>query len=123
MNDTLYQYGHLFATQWLDLVWLFVTPLIVHKGQRIKALAFMILCMVVLRLQVGIVESTGFIKGFTGFLYWELMTRGFVVYGIFNLIYLLLSYFSPYTRGPIYLAASLSIFFMAFTVSSVVLII
>lgn len=123
MNDTLYQYGHLFATQWLDLVWLFVTPLIVHKGQRIKALAFMILCMVVLRLQVGIVESTGFIKGFTGFLDWELMTRGFVVYGIFNLIYLLLSYFSPYTRGPIYLAASLSIFFMAFTVSSVVLII
>ena len=51
------------------------------------------------------------------------MYRGYVVYGIFNFLYLLLSHYSPYTKGIIYLAASLSIFFMAFTVSCVVLII
>ena len=123
MNDTLYQYGNLFVTQWLDVLWVFLAPLLVHKGQRFKAVAFMIICMVTLRLQVGIVESTGFKNGFTGLIDWSLMTRGFIVYGIFSAFYLLLSYFSPYTRGPIYLAASLTIFFMAFTVSSLVLII
>lgn len=123
MTDTLYQYGNLFVTQWLDVVWLALAPLLVHKGQRLKAMAFMIICMVTLRLQVEIIQSTGFKNGFTGLIDLGLMARGFIVYGIFSGLYLLLSYLSPYTRGPIYLAASLTIFFMAFTVSSIVLII
>ncbi|MDD3019775.1 MAG: hypothetical protein PHX61_02190 [Alphaproteobacteria bacterium] len=123
MFETIHYYGHLFVTEWLDVLWLLLTPLIVHKKQLWKALAFMILCMLVLRLQVEIVQSTGYSTGFTGLLDWPLMYRGFGVYGFFCALYLLLSYFSPYTRGAIYLAASLSIFFMAFTVSSIVLII
>ncbi len=122
MNDTLYYYGHFFVTDWLDVLWVFLAPLLVHKGQRLKAVAFMLLCMITLRLQVEIIQSTGFQNGFTGLIDWSLMTRGFIVYGFFSALYLLLSYFSPYTRGPIYLAASLSIFFMAFTVSFIVLI-
>jgi len=121
--DTLHYYGYLFVHEWLDAVWLLLTPLIVHKGQRLKALGFVFLCMITLRLQVEIVQSTGFERGFTGLLDWALMTRGFAVYGVFTAIYLLLSYFSPFSRGVIYMAASLSIFFMAFTVSSIVLII
>lgn len=100
-----------------------LAPVIVHQGQRVKALAFVVTCMITLRLQVGIVKSTGFDKGFTGFLDWDLMVRGFAVYGFFTALYLILSYLSPFTRGPIYLAASLTVFFMAFTVSSIVLII
>ncbi|HPQ50407.1 MAG: hypothetical protein H6864_09845 [Micavibrio sp.] len=123
MLDTIHYYGHLFVSDWLDTVWLVITPLIVHKRQRWKALAFMLLCMFVLRLQVEIIQSTGFETGFTGLLDWSLMNRGFVVYGFFSTLYLLLSYFSPFTHSAIYLAASLSIFFMAFTASSIVLII
>lgn len=123
LNDTLYYYGHLFVTDWLDSVWILIAPLIVHKGQRLKAIAFMLLCMIVLRLQVEIVESTGYDLGFTGLLDWPLMVRGYVIYGFFASLYLLLSFLSPFTRGAIYLAASLTIFFMAFTVSSIVLII
>lgn len=107
----------------MDILWIPLTLLIVHKKQRLSACAYMLLCMLVLRLQIEIVQDTGFEKGFTGLLDWPLMYRGYVVYGIFNFLYLLLSHYSPYTKGIIYLAASLSIFFMAFTVSCVVLII
>lgn len=123
MDDQIYDFGHIFVTQWLDAVWLLLAPVVVHKGQRWKALAFVVLCMTVLRLQVGIVDSFGFDKGITGWLGWPAMDRGFAVYGIFTALYLVLSWFSPMTRGAIYLAASLSIFFMAFAVSSIVLII
>ena len=79
--------------------------------------------MTVLRLQIEIAQEMGFAKGVTGLIDWPLIIRGYVVYGVFFFVYLLLSYLSPYTRGAIYLAASLTIFFMAFTVSSIVLII
>ena len=114
---------YVFTSGWLDVVWIPVAALAVHAGQRLKAVAFVILCMLVMRLQIEIVESTGFRKGFTGLVEMSLYHRGLITYGIFITIYLLLSYFSPYTKGVIYLAASISIFFMAFLVSSLVLII
>jgi hypothetical protein len=114
---------YVFTSGWLDVVWIPVAAMAVHTGQRLKAVAFVVLCMIVMRLQIEIVESTGFRKGFTGLLDSSLYHRGLVTYGIFITIYLLLSYFSPYTKGVIYLAASISIFFMAFLVSSIVMII
>jgi hypothetical protein len=120
--ESLQYYGHFLVWHYLDAFWLPLALCIVHKGQRLKAIGFMLLCMVVLRLQIEIVESTGFAKGVTGLIDWPLIVRGYVVYGLFFALYLLLSYLSPFTRGAIYLAASLSIFFVAFTVSSIVLI-
>ena len=114
---------YVFTSEWLDVVWIPVAALVVHKGQKLKAVAFVVLCMMVMRLQIEIVESTGFRKGFTGLMDASLYHRGLIVYGVFITIYLLLSYFSPYTKGVIYLAASISIFFMAFLVSSIVMII
>ncbi len=114
---------YVFTSGWLDVIWIPVAALAVNAGQRLKAVAFVILCMLVMRLQIEIVESTGFRKGFTGLWDMSLYHRGLLTYGIFITIYLLLSYFSPYTKGVIYLAASISIFFMAFLVSSIVMII
>ena len=122
MNDMLQEWGHIFVWEWLDLMWIPIALIIVHKGQRIKACAFILVCMMVMRLQLQIFEMMGFAKGITGFIDWPLIFRGYAIYGIFISLFLILSYFSPYTRGPVYLAASLSIFFMAFTVSSIVLI-
>ena len=110
------------AAGWLDAFWLPIAVLVVHKGQRGKAAVFVLLCMVVFRLQMEIMDSTGFRAGFTGFFKMSLYHRGLIVYGIFTLLYLILSRLSPYTRGIIYVAASLSIFFMAFFVSSIVMI-
>ena len=121
MNNELYHLGHQFVWQWLDATWLLIALILVHKGQKLKACGFIVICMIVMRLQIQIFEQIGFSEGITGFLDWPIMVRGYVVYGVFIGLYLILSYFSPYTRGSIYLAASLSIFFMAFTVSSIVL--
>jgi hypothetical protein len=122
MGGQLNEWVHFFARDWADLTWLPLALLIVHKGQKIKACAFIIVCMIVMRLQIQTFQMMGFSKGVTGFFDWPLMHRGYAVYGVFILLFLILSYLSPYTRGPIYMAASLSIFFMAFTVSSIVLI-
>jgi hypothetical protein len=115
-------WGNYFVWNWLDILWLPIALLIVHKGQKWKSCAFILLCMVVMRLQIEIVEGMGFAKGVTGLIDWPLMIRGYAVYGVFFALYLLLSYLSPLTRGAIYMAASITIFFMAFTVSSIVLI-
>lgn len=122
MGNQLYEWLQLYAREWADMTWLPLSLLIVHKGQKIKACAFIIVCMIVMRLQIQTFEMMGLTKGVTGFFDWPLMHRGYTVYGVFIFLFLILSYFSPYTRGPIYLAASLSIFFMAFTVSSIVLV-
>lgn len=114
-------YSHIFVENWLDVIWIPIAAISVHPGQRLKAMGFVILCMTVMRLQIEIIQSTGFKTGFTGFWDASLYHRGLMTYSIFIMIYLLLSYFSPYTRGVIYLAASISIFFMAFVVSSFVL--
>ncbi len=118
--QTLFQ---IFAAGWLDLLWLPVAAAIVHRGQKLKALFFVAVCIATLRLQMEIMESTGFTKGFTGWFEMSSFQRGMIVYGIFIGLYLLLSYLSPYTKGPIYLAASLSIYFMAFTASSFLMIV
>jgi len=122
MPEIIQYWGHYFVWNWLDVLWLPLALLIVHRGQKWKACAFVILCMTVLRLQIEIADGLGFKKGVTGLIDWPLIIRGYAVYGFFISLYLLLSYLSPFTRGAIYLAASITIFFMAFTVSSIVLI-
>lgn len=122
MLEEFHYWGHIFVKDWLDATWLPIALILVHRGQRIKACAFIAVCMIVMRLQIQIFDQMGFAKGITGFIDWPLIVRGYVVYGVFILLFIILSYFSPFTRGAIYLAASLSIFFMAFTVSSIVLI-
>jgi hypothetical protein len=114
-------YSHVFVENWLDIIWIPIAAISVNPGQRLKAVGFVILCMTVMRLQIDIIHSFGFKTGFTGFWDASLYHRGLLTYSIFIMIYLLLSYFSPYTRGVIYLAASISIFFMAFAVSSFVM--
>ncbi len=120
--ESLQNIFHLLVPEWVDLLWLPVAVLIVHKAQKLKALFFVIICIASLRLQMEIMASTGFNSGFTGWIKMDSFQRGLIVYSVFIAIYLLLSYLSPYTKGPIYLAASLSIFFMAFISSSLIMI-
>ncbi len=101
-------------TPWLDVLWIPVALIVARKGQKIKASAFIIACMISLRLQADIIKGTGHPQGFTGFFESDIFYRGMVVYAFFILAFLGLSYISPGTRGVIYIAASLSIFFMAF---------
>ncbi len=112
-----------FLNHYADAAWIPLAALVVNRGQRLKVIGFILLCMLVMRLQIEIVQSTGFAKGFTGWIDMSLYHRGLITYGFFIGLFLILSIFSPMTRGPVYLAACLSIFFMAFVTSFVVMII
>lgn len=103
-----------FRTEWLDLLWLPFALILLHKGQRLKAAAFILACIFTLRLQIELFNVMGHAQGFTPFLNdFTLHQRGYAVYGFFILAFLLLSYFSPMTTRVIYFAAAISVYFMA----------
>lgn len=119
----LHSLWQMFTQDWVLLGWIVPAMIIVHKGQHLKALLFIIVLSVVLRLQVEVMQSMGFTRGFTGFIEWGIERRGLITHSIFIALFLLLSYLSPNTKGPIYLAASLSLFFMSFFLSSLFMIV
>lgn len=104
-----------------DVVWLPIAWGLTHPGQKSKAILFILTCMFMLRLQVEFLESTGYANGFTNILTSPPYQRGLVIYGLFIMIFILLSYFSPNTKGVVYMAAGLSIFIIAFCSSMAIM--
>lgn len=109
--------------QWIDLLWLPVGMVVVHKGQRLKTAAFMLVCILTMRAQVELMESLGGTNGFTGFWGWDSFQRGLLAYGIIFALFLLLAYFSPHTRGIVFFAATLTIYIAAFCLSMLLMVI
>ena len=103
--------------QWIDFIWLPIGFFAVHKQQRWMTLAFIFTCLMTMRTQIELVESTGNMTGFLDIMHSSLHSRGIVVYSVVYMIFLALAYFSPNTRGVIFFAATLSIYIMAFCVS------
>lgn len=108
---------------WIDLIWVPIVFVVVAKQHRWIAVGFVLSCLMVMRMQYELLSEWGFgAEGLPNMLLSSSpFTRGQVVYGIFFLIYLLLSHYSRKTAPVIYMAASISIFFMAFVVSAVVM--
>lgn len=109
--------------QWIDLLWLPVGMVAVHKGQRLKTALFMIVCILTLRAQVELMESIDGVHGFTGFWSWDAYQRGLLVYAIVFALFLLLAYFSPNTRGIVFFAATLTIYIASFCISMLLMVI
>ena len=107
--------------QWMDLLWLPVALVAVHKGQRLNTAAFILICIMTLRAQIELMQSMGHPNGIVGLLHSGAYERGLVVYGIIFALFLVLAYFSPNTRGIIYFAATLSIYIFAFCISMLVM--
>lgn len=111
--------SHLY--QWIDLLWLPVGMAVVHKGQRLLTAIFMLVCIFSMRAQVELMESFGKPGGFTGLLSAGVFERGLVVYGIVFTLFLILAYFSPRTKGVIFLAALLTIYILSFCLSMLIM--
>jgi hypothetical protein len=104
---------------WIDAIWIPIAALAVEGiDRRIKAAAFVIVCMMGLRLQIEILNSTGFGNGITGWLDMSPYHRGVIVYSIIIAANLLLVHFFPATRGVFYISLSLGLFFIGFAASS-----
>jgi len=112
-----------FIIQYIDLIWLPVGLLAVHKHHRAWAAGFFIGCMVMMRLQAELMVSTGFTDGFTGWWDMDVHSRGQITYSIFYVLYIALAIYSPGTKGTIFMAASISIFFAALFTSMIVMVI
>lgn len=110
-----------FLLQWIDIIWLPLALAVVHKEQRGWALSVIACGIVMMHMQVELIESTGFPRGYLGLLSSEVHNRGLVVYSVFYALYLVLAYYSPGSRGAVFMAASLSVFFMAFFTSTFVM--
>ncbi len=113
--------GHLIY-QWIDLIWLPVSLFVVHKNQRIKVALYVLSCVMTLRLQVELMEEIDAAHGLLKLMNSHVFHRGLVVYGVFNMLYLILAYFSPRTRPVVFIAASISIYFLAFCSSMILMV-
>ncbi|MGE4313390.1 MAG: hypothetical protein AB7E85_03865 [Pseudobdellovibrionaceae bacterium] len=120
MGDDLLQFAGK-ALPFADAAFLPIAALMARKGHKIFACLFVLSCMITLRLQRDMIYSTGHFQGFTGWLSSDVFYRGMIVYAAFISLFMVLSYYSPGTRWSVYIAASLSIFFMAFVASTVMM--
>lgn len=103
--------------QWIDLLWLPIGLIAVHKGQRIKTTLFILTCIFTLRTQIELMESTGYPDGILKLVPLGLYERGLIFYGLLIMLFLILAHLSPNTKGVIFLAAALSLYILGFCIS------
>lgn len=108
--------------QWIDLFWLVMVLVAVHKQHRLLAAGYVLSCVFMLRLQVEIMGSIHYSTGILRVMDSDVFDRGLIVYSVFYLLYFLMAHYSPGSRQVIFMAASLSIFFFALSVSTFVMV-
>lgn len=111
-----------FIIEYIDLAWLILVPVLVKKRLWLKTILFILACVLILRFQVEFMQAVGFPDGFFTLMDFPLMQRGSITYGIFIAFFLILTHFSQDEDAYIFMAGAISVFFAAFMVSSVVLI-
>lgn len=104
-----------------DFIWLPVALLILHKGQRLWAIGFFILCFSMMRLLIELMESIGYPRGILPLLDAPLFLRGLITYSIFYVLYILMAYFSPGGYRSVFIAASISTFILASITAAVIM--
>ena len=107
--------------QWIDLLWLPVALLLAPKRLKIKSGIFVLTCVFTLRTQMELVESVGTSTGLINLFDSSIFHRGVIVYSIFIGLFLLMAVFSPKARTPVFMAAGISLYIMAFAISMVLM--
>lgn len=106
---------------YIDLIWLPIGLLIVHKEQRLVTVAFFIACFIMMRLQIEMMVSLGYPTGFLPLLKFPVQNTAIITYMLFYAGFLAVSYWSPGGNKHIFLAASISIFFAALFTSMILM--
>lgn len=110
-----------FPIEYMYAIWLIITPLIVHKGQRVSAGIFVALCGVAFLFQLEVLEYLGKPTGFFSFMNSDVSLRGLIVWTLQTLFFIGISYISKATIGVVYFGATLSLYVFSIVISSVVL--
>ena len=110
-----------FLIHWLDFLWIPFAFLVLKKHQKWKGVLFILACMLTLRLQVELMTEIGYENGILPFLESNVLYRGFVTYGVFIAGFLALGHVSKESNSFVYLAAGISVFTVAFVVSTLIM--
>lgn len=117
----LYKAGGNFVTfimQWLDLIWIPLVFVFTARRHWPIALILVITIILSLRLQVELMNEIGLSTGFLPFVDMYVLYRGYIIYGFFIFVFLLLSFFSKRENTYVYIAAAIGIFIFSFCLSS-----
>lgn len=104
---------------WIDLLWLPIGVFVAHRGQRVKTAGFILCSIMIFRMQLELMASIGYPDGFLQWIDLGLYERGLMIYGGIFALFLVLTHFSPNTKGAVFLAAALSMIFLGFCISMV----
>jgi hypothetical protein len=98
--------------EWIDALWIPVFILLLHKNQRILAAGFVLCNMLMLRMIAELMDWIGYPSGFLDI--WDLpaLQRGFWIYGAGYFLYLVIALYSPKSEGPLFIAMSITLFFV-----------
>jgi hypothetical protein len=108
----------------MDFLWILPAAAAARTWpHRAMAAVFVIVCLVTLRTQVELIDYTNLGMGFLPWFHSPAWARGLVTYSLVILLYCLLIWFSPKTQKIVFFAASLTIFFLAFCASMVIMVV
>lgn len=107
---------------WLDLFWLPAAFLVTKRRKWLVMTGFILACALLLRLQVELLAEGGYPYGLLGFMQMNILTRGQITYSFFIAAFLLITRYSPGVNRNILTAAAITIFFAAFCISSVIMV-
>lgn len=103
-------------------MWLPIAFFGVHERHRWWAAGFVVSCMLMMRLQAELMSHGGFEFGILHLMNASVYSRGLATYSIFYILFLIMAHYSPRTEGVIFMAACLSIFFLAMFVTMFVMV-
>ncbi len=107
--------------QYIDLAWLALVPLLLKRRLWLKTILFILSCFLMLRLQIELMDVIGSANGFFDILDAPLLQRGIITYAVFIAAFLILAHFSPSSDSYVFIGAAITVFFTAFIVSTVLL--
>lgn len=110
-----------FIRYWLDVIWLPILFMLVHKQHRWWTLGFGFACLIMLRMQTEIFNGIHRENGIMGVISTDVHTRAQITYSVFYILFLLMAHYSPGTKGVVFMAACIAVFFMAFVTSTLVM--
>ena len=108
--------------QYIDTIWLPIALVVVHKNQRLVTLATITACMLMMRMQIEFITATGYPHGMLGLLGHHIFFRGMASYTLIYIGYITTAHLMPQNRGSMFLAASVTVFFVALFLSTVIMI-
>ena len=106
---------------WIDIIWLPIAYLTVHKQHRWWAVGLVLGSIILIRLQAEMMTYIGYGNGIMGVLQSNVYTRGLIVSSIYYILFLIMAHFSRKTQGVVFMAACLTIFFAIFATTAIVM--